>query len=134
MINDTCNWKVTVTYLFQTQYKWLRVQMLLQAWTNCAPDAYQARSGLQNLWDALDFLGAQFLLCKKQKKLLDLQVFSQIGKTMKKLQWISNAIMKTSLLVILWWSLHIRWPQNWFICSWIEKHLINCLRLNKAEV
>ena len=34
----------------------------------------------------LDFLGAQFLLCKKQKKLLDLQVFSQIGKTMKKLQ------------------------------------------------
>ena len=32
-----------------------------QAWTNCAPDAYRARSGAQNLW------GALILPCEKEK-------------------------------------------------------------------
>ena len=59
----------------------------------------RARSGVQNLWDAPDFLGADILPCKKP---LDLQVFSRIGKTMKKLQWIPNTIMNISLTVILW--------------------------------
>ena len=36
----------------------------------------------------------------KNKKPLDLQVFSRIGKTMKKLQLSLNTIMNTSLLVI----------------------------------
>ena len=36
----------------------------------------------------------KFFLVKK-KKPLDLQVFSRLGKTIKKLQWISNTIMNT---------------------------------------
>ena len=33
-----------------------------------------------------------------KEKTLDLQVFSWIGKTIKKLQWIPNTIMNTSVL------------------------------------
>ena len=38
------------------------------------------------------------LPCKKRRK----QIFSQIGKTMKNLQWIPNARMNTRVLVIFW--------------------------------
>ena len=34
------------------------IQLLNQAWTNCAPDADQVRSGTQNLRDMSNFLGA----------------------------------------------------------------------------
>ena len=34
----------------------------------------------------------------KRKKILDLQVFSQIGKIIKKLQWIPNTMINTSVL------------------------------------
>ena len=37
-----------------------------QAWTNCMPDADQAHSGAQNLWDAPDFSGAHILPCQKK--------------------------------------------------------------------
>ena len=74
--------------------------MVCQAWTNYAPDADRVRSGAENPWDAPDFSDAHILLYKK--KTLDLQVFSGIGKTMKKLNWIPNTIMNTSLPVIFW--------------------------------
>ena len=69
--------------------------------------------GAQNFWDASNFSGAHIFPCKKEK-ILDLQVFSR----MKKLQWVSNTTMDTSLL---WWSLHIWRRQNCFIYSWIKK-------------
>ena len=43
-----------------------------------------------------DFLGAHILPCNKKKT--DLQVFSLIGKTIKKLQCIPNTAMNTSVL------------------------------------
>ena len=43
------------------------------------------------------FRAHTFCLIKK-KKSLDLQVFSRIGTTMKKLQWIPNTIVNTSVL------------------------------------
>ena len=43
------------------------------------------------------FRAGTFCLVEK-KKPLDLQDFSQIGKTMKKLQWVPNTIMNTNLL------------------------------------
>ena len=56
-----------------------------QVWTSCAPDVDRACSGAQKLWDDPDNSGAQTLPCKKEKKSLDLQIYSQIGKTMKNL-------------------------------------------------
>ena len=53
-------------------------------WTTCTPDADQAR----NLWGARDFSSARILPWKKEKK-IGLQIFSQIEKTMQKLQWIT---------------------------------------------
>ena len=51
----------------------------------------------QNFWDTPDFSGAHVLPGKK-KNHLNLKVFSWIGKTIKKLQWIINTIMNTSVL------------------------------------
>ena len=82
--------------------------LLLWAWTNWA----RKTSGTRPIFRAHIF----FLV--KKKKILDLQVFSRISKTMKKLQWVSNTTMDTNLL---WWSLHIWWRQNCFIYSWIKK-------------
>ena len=63
----------------------IRSQLYIkQAWKNYKPDADRARSGEQNLWDAPNFSGENILLCKTEKK--DLQVCSWIGKTTKKLQ------------------------------------------------
>ena len=87
-------------------------QMERQAWANCSPDADRVRSG------------AHILLCKKNS--FDLQISSQIDKIIKKLQWIPNTIVSTNVLAIFW-CLHIWWCQKWFIYSWIEKYLINCL-------
>ena len=70
-----------------------------------------------------------FCLVKK-KNSFDLQISSQIAKTIKKLQWIPNAIVNTSVFVIFW-CLHI-WFQNWFIYSWIEKQLIACIRKDRS--
>ena len=61
-------------------------------------NADQARSGVQNLWDAPDFSGTHILPFKKKKKTLDLQVFSRKGKAMKKLQWIPDTIINTNVL------------------------------------
>ena len=64
---------------------------------------YVLNAGLEkfhgkNFWDAPDFSGAHILPYKKEETTLDLQVFSQIGKTMKKLKWILSTIMNTSVL------------------------------------
>ena len=69
----------------------------LQAWANCLADADWARWGTQNLQDVLNLSGTHIFPCKK-KKTLNLQVFSWIGKTIKKLQWIPNTIINTSVL------------------------------------
>ena len=62
----------------------------------------RGRSDAQNLWDASDFSGVHILACKKEKKLLDLQILSQIGKPVKKFQWIPNTVMNNIVLVIFW--------------------------------
>ena len=67
----------------------------------------RCRSGEQNLWDVPDFSGAHILSCKKEKKSLDLQIYSRISQTIKQLQWIQNTIVNTSVLVIFWCLL--RW-------------------------
>ena len=59
----------------------------------------------------------KFFLAKK-KKLLDLQIYSQIGKTMKKL----------TPMHLWYFDVYIWWYQNCFIYSWIGKHLIDCMR------
>ena len=74
-------------------------------------------SGAQNLWDAPDFSNAH-ILPRKIEKPFDLQVFSQIGEAMTKLQWILNTIMNNSVFVIFWYG----------------KYLINCLGWNGSEV
>ena len=54
------------------------------AGTNCAPDIDRVSSGAQNLWDATDFSGAQ-IFSSKNKKSLDVQIYSRIDTAMKKL-------------------------------------------------
>ena len=64
------------------------------------PNLKFPKTGRGKLWarlGELDFLGAHVLLCKKEKKTLVLQIFCQIGKTVKKLQWIPNTIVNTSV-------------------------------------
>ena len=60
------------------------------------------RSDTRSLYYALNYSGTHILFCKKEKKTLDLQIFSvsRIGKTMKKLQRIPSTIVSTSALVI----------------------------------
>ena len=60
----------------------------MQAGTNCVADANRARSAAQNFCDAPDFSNTHILLLKKT--ILDLQIFSQIGKTMNKVKQIDN--------------------------------------------
>ena len=74
-------------------------------------------------WSAPDFSGVHILSCKKETSVWS-KIFSQTDKTMKKLQRIPNTIVSTSALLIFW-SLHIWRCQNWFVYSWIEKHLID---------
>ena len=62
----------------------------------------RGRSDAQNLWDAPDFSGVHILASKKEKKLLHLQIFSQIVKPVKKFQWIPNTVMNNIVLVIFW--------------------------------
>ena len=94
----------------------------MQAWTNCAPNVDRA-----NVDEARSIFWARtFCLKKKKKKSFDLLISSQTDKSMKKLQWIPDTIVSTSVLV-LFLCLHIWWCQNWFIYSRIEKHLINCM-------
>ena len=69
-------------------------------------------------------LRAYILSCKNS--LIDLQISSKIGKTKKRLMWIANTMVSTSILV-RFWCLLIWWCNNWFIYSRIEKCLINCL-------
>ena len=84
------------------QSKMALLNGIMEAWINCAPDADRVRSSKQNLWDAPDVSDAHILTRKKEKKILNLQVFSQTSKTMKKLQAVPNTIMNTSLLVVFW--------------------------------
>ena len=57
----------------------------MQVWRIAHPMAIGAQnSGAQNLRDVPDFLSSHIWPCKN-KKLIDLQVFRRIGKTMKKL-------------------------------------------------
>ena len=49
---------------------------------NCEPDADWALSSAQNLRDLPDFWSSRIWSCKN-KKLIDLQVFSRIGKKIK---------------------------------------------------
>ena len=67
---------------------------------------------------------AHILSCKNS--LIDLQISNKIGKTKKRLLWIANTIVSTSVLV-RFWCLLSWWCNNWFIYSRIEKCLINCL-------
>ena len=68
------------------------------------------------------FRPRKFCLAKKEKS-LDLQVYGRISKTIKKLYWITNTIVKNSSFV-RFWCLYIWWCQNCFIYPWIGKHLI----------
>ena len=49
-----------------------------------------SRSGVES------FYKESFFCLVKNKKVLDLQVFTRVGKTIKKLQWIPNTIMNTT--------------------------------------
>ena len=69
------------------------------------------------------FFGYAHFALSKTKLIINLQVFSRIGKTMKKWQWISNTIMNTNLLATFRLTWHIWWRQNCFICIRIGKHL-----------
>ena len=86
-----------------------------QTLINCARDADRTHSGALNLW---------ILLWKNQKS-WDLQIYCRIRKTMKKLQWIPNAIVNTSALVICW-----------CLCIWLENFYsivyANCKTYAKA--
>ena len=86
--------------------------ILYQVWTNCAPDTDRVHSGVQNPW------GVHILPWKKEKT-LDLQIFDGRDKTMQKLLGIPDNIVITRILVIFWLC------QNWYIYSWILKHLMN---------
>ena len=72
---------------------------------------------MHTVYDSLtSFFGTRTFVC------------GRIGITMEKLPWISNSVLNTILLVIFWkgYGLHM-WFPNWFIYSWIVKHLINSL-------
>ena len=70
----------------------------------------------------------------ERKKSLDLQIYSRIGKTIKKLLWIPNNLVNISVLVIFW-CLYIWWRQDCFICLWIVKHWTNaCVRQVRGEI
>ena len=71
----------------------------LQAWTNCAPDVEQMLTDIDQKSHPI-FQEYRFFLRKKEK-ILDMQIFSQIGKAMKKLQLIPNTIVNTSVVAIL---------------------------------
>ena len=51
-------------------------------------------------------LGKHILPFKKKKK-TDLQVFSQIAKSMRRLQWIPNTFMDTSLFFLLFFQVYM---------------------------
>ena len=56
-----------------------------------------------------------------------LQKRKTIRSTNLQSQSLPNSIVNTSILATFWYCLHVWWCQNWFIFSWIGKHLINCL-------
>ena len=116
MIKFDCNWQ-----LFFSQASWIpHIQNLIQRWKSCAPDANRVCAGTKSLnWGVLYFSGMHILTCEKEK-IRDLQIHSQIGEMIK------IHINKNSTLVILW-CLHVWWRRNWFIYSWIVKHLIKYL-------
>ena len=60
------------------------------------------------------------------KKTLDLEIFSRIGNTKKKVKWYPNTIVKTSFLLI--------YLPIWFIYSWNVKHLVTCFYYNRSEM
>ena len=99
---DPSNIVQTDCWLFRVSrtrhYELMRIRFNL-------PNLKFPKKGREKFWallGALDFLGAHILLCKKEKKTLVLQIFSQIGKTMKKLQWIPNTIVNTSVFETFW--------------------------------
>ena len=55
---------------------------------------------------------ARIFCLVKKKNLFDLQISSQIDKTIKRLEWIPNSIVNSSALV-MFWCLHIWLCQNW---------------------
>ena len=61
----------------------LATNFQIHTWKNYASDIDWARLGAQNLLDAPSLSGAHILPCRN-KKTLDLQVFSRIGKPIKK--------------------------------------------------
>ena len=67
---------------------------------NPGPDKLRSRCRSGALGRAKPLGCAQFFGAHTALKTLDLQVFSGIGKTMKKLKWILNTTRNTSLLVI----------------------------------
>ena len=103
-------WKRTGKIFVRNVFRWGSTPWSYQAWTNCAPMGALGRA--KPLFFPI-FRARIFCLLKK-KKTLDLQVFSQIVKTMKKLQWIPNTLLNASVLVIFWKSLHTWWCQNCF--------------------
>ena len=72
--------------------------ILLTQIDDIQPDADRARKSSETL---PIYQVHKFCLVKK-KKSLDLQIYSRIGKTMKKLYWILNTFVNTSALVIFW--------------------------------
>ena len=65
----------------------------------------------QNLWGEPDFSGKNSLPCKKEKR--------KKHYICKVKQWKSYNELQIQI--------HVWWSQNWFIYSWIVKHLINGL-------
>ena len=62
------------------------------------------------------FFGRAHFALQKRKNYIDLQIYSRISKTMRKLRWIPNTIVNTWVLVIFQCS-YIWWHQNCFICT-----------------
>ena len=89
------------------------------------------RSGARKTSEARPIFRAYTFSFVKKKNIFDLQISSQIDKTIKKLQWIPNTIVSTSVFVTFW-CLHIWWCQNWFIYPWIEKKLIACIKTDQV--
>ena len=69
-----------------------------QVLINCAPDS-NGPIGLP------DFSHKHILPCKKEKKTLDLQIFSQIGKTMEKVTVSSKYYYEHIIVIFL--CLHV---------------------------
>ena len=97
--------------------------IVVQGWTNCVPDPTWAYLGIRN------FLVAPKFFVREENRFAD---FKSIGKTMKKLNWDPNAMVRTSLHAINWFTYRVT-PKLIFY-SWIVKQLITCHRTSQKRI